>query len=266
MSTSWLSPSAGKGDAAVRMFCFAHAGGGGGFFQPWRAAFEPDVEVCPVILPGREARVRETAHKRVEDVLDPVCAALRGLTDRPYVLFGHSMGSILAYEVARRLEAEPGRRPSCLFVSGRRAPQLPPQREPLHHLPEAEFLTAMTMLNGTPAQVLAQDDLVQLFLPTLRADFELNETYTPSPGGALTCPVSALVGDADPEVELDEMAAWRETSDGGFTLRVFRGDHFYLKGRPDEVLAAIGADIRRLCSPPEAVGAQFWAAPARAGE
>jgi surfactin synthase thioesterase subunit len=244
---SWLGPSTGDSGAPVKLFCFAHAGGGGGFFQPWRSVLVPDVEVCPVILPGREARVRETPYARIEDVLDPLCEALLPYTDGPYALFGHSMGAVLAYEVARRLSASTGGAPACLFVSGRRAPHLPARREPLHKLPEEDFVEAMTRLNGTPEEVLRQGDLIKLFLPSLRADFELNEVYEQLPGAVLACPVSALTGDADPEVDLDEMAAWRETTEGGFTLRVFRGDHFYLKGAPDEVLAAIRVDIRRLC-------------------
>jgi surfactin synthase thioesterase subunit len=136
----------------------------------------------------------------------------------------------------------------CLFVSGRRAPQLPSRLPPLHPLAEPEFVAAVAKLNGTPAEVLDQPGLRRLFLPSLRADFELNERYQPLPGPPLTCPVSAMTGDHDPEVTVAEMAAWRSTTAGGFTLRVFRGDHFYLKGAPAEVLAAIRADLRRLTS------------------
>jgi surfactin synthase thioesterase subunit len=152
------------------------------------------------------------------------------------------MGAVLAYEVARRLDPAP----RCLFVSGRRAPRLPARHPPLHPLPENEFLDAVARMNGTPADVLRQPGLLKLFLPSMRADFQLNETYRPLPGPELRCPVSALTGDADPEVTVEEMAAWRGATEGGFVLRVFRGDHFYLKHAPDEVLAAVRADLRRL--------------------
>jgi medium-chain acyl-[acyl-carrier-protein] hydrolase len=249
VTAGWLGRPAGPDDAAVRLFCFAHAGGGGAFFRPWREALRPEVAVRPVILPGREARVREEPYRRLSGLLDPVCEALAPLLDRPFALFGHSMGSVVAYEVARRLAASATRGPGLLLVSGRRAPHLPARRRPLHGLPDREFVAALGKLGGTPPQVLGQPDLLSMFLPCLRADFELNETYTPLPGGTLACPVSALTGDVDPEVDVDEMAAWRAVTVGGFTLRVFRGDHFYHQGRPGEVLAALRADLRRLRTP-----------------
>jgi len=248
MAGQWVAGAAeAEADQApVRLFCFAHAGGGAGFFQPWRAALRSEVDVRPVLLPGRESRVRETPYTRAEDLLGPLTEALLPLTDKPYALFGHSMGSVLAYETARRLTAVADRAPLCVFASGRRAPQLPRRHPPLHSLPEDDFLHGVSRLNGTPPEVLRQPELFRLFIPALRADFALNELYTPLPGPALGCPVSGLVGDADPEVDVDEMAAWRHTTEAGFTLRVFRGDHFYLKGRPAELLAAIAADLRRL--------------------
>ena len=246
MPTPWLGGAADSGDAPTRLFCFTHAGGGAAFFHPWRQALLPEIDVCPIILPGREARLRERPYTRIEHVLDPLLDALAPYLDRPFALFGHSMGSVVAYETARRLEAAAGPQPLCLFASGRRAPTLPARREPLHRLQGDAFLAAVSTLNGVPEQVLRQPEVFTLFLPALRADFELNEVYTPLPGPRLHCPVSALTGDADPEVDLDEMAAWRAVTAGGFTLRVFRGDHFYLKGAPADLLAALRADLRRL--------------------
>ncbi|HEY6795198.1 MAG TPA: alpha/beta fold hydrolase [Kineosporiaceae bacterium] len=261
MTASWLGRSARETAAGARLFCFAHAGGGAAFFHPWRAGLLPDVEVCPVTLPGREARAGERAATRMDEVVDPVTQALASLTDRPYAVFGHSMGAAVAYEVARRLESSGVPGPRCLFVSGRRAPHLPSRRPPLHGLPDQELLSAVAELNGTPDGVLRHDDLLRLFLPTLRADFALNETYRPLPGTALRCAVSSLTGDADPQVDLDEIAGWRAVTSGAFTLRVFRGEHFYLKGAPPEVVAAVRSDLRRYLGPVlhRLPGAQFWA-------
>lgn len=247
MPAAWLGAAATTGRAPVRLLCFAHAGGGAAFFHAWRQALLPDIDVCPVILPGREARLRERPHTRTTDLVPALVAALEPFLDRPYALFGHSMGAMLAYETARALDADPLRPslrpPLCLIASGRRAPQLPARRQPLHALPEPEFLNAVTQLGGMPEEVLVQPDVFRLFLPALRADFELNETYEHTPGAPLRFPVSALVGDTDPEVDVEEMAAWRHTTSGAFTLRVFRGGHFYHRGRPAEVLAAIRSDV-----------------------
>ncbi|MFE0417500.1 thioesterase II family protein [Streptomyces tendae] len=245
MPDAWVQRPAEETGAPVRMFCFAHAGGGRGFFAPWRAALLPDVEVCPVVLPGRETRLRERPLTRVEDVVDRVCEVLPDHLDRPFALFGHSMGSVLAHETARALHGAGLGTPLGLFVSGRRAPHLPARRPPLHLLAEDAFVTEVARLGGTPHNILREPGLLRLFLPTLRADFELNETYRPLPGADLPCPVSAFVGADDPEAAPEELAGWRETTTHGFSLRVFHGDHFYLKGTPEELFAALRADLRR---------------------
>jgi medium-chain acyl-[acyl-carrier-protein] hydrolase len=225
------------------VFCFAHAGGGPSFFRPWRQALAPAVDIRPVLLPGRESRVRELPYRRMEQLLDPLCAALAPFLDRPYALFGHSMGSVVAYEVARRLSTGHVRPPSHLLVSGRRAPTAPTRRRKFSELPEHEFLMAIAALNGTPPEVLSQPQLVQLLLPTLRADFELNETYHPMPGPPLDCPLSAYMGVDDPEVNPSELLAWHTETTAEFTLRTFRGDHFYLRGGRPDVLRSIRQDL-----------------------
>lgn len=233
--------------AVVRLFCFAHAGGGAAFFFPWRRALGPRVDVRPVVLPGRESRSREPPFRRLEALLDPLCAAIGPHVDRPYALFGHSMGAVVAYEVARRLAgASPGP-PVLLAVSGRRAPRAPRTRREFSGLDDRAFLAALAALNGTPAELLEDAALLEAMLPTLRADIELNERYERLPGPPLACPIAAYAGSSDTEVDLDELLRWREETSGPFTLRAFSGDHFYLKaGRPD-VVAALRRDLAPGC-------------------
>jgi surfactin synthase thioesterase subunit len=238
----WLAGDV-RSDARVRLFCFPHAGGGGSFFLPWSAALGPQIAVCPVMLPGREGRIREPAFDRMPRLVDALMEALLRYTEQDFAIFGHSMGSVVGYEFASRLEYEHGRRARCLLVSGRRAPHLPARRAPLHTLPDPGFTEGLRELNGTPPEVLEDDGLLRLFLPTLRADFAVNETYVPSGGSPLSCPVSALTGTADPEVTVEEMAQWRSVTADDFRLRVFYGDHFYLKSRPEDVLDAIRQDL-----------------------
>ncbi|MGW4463809.1 thioesterase II family protein [Micromonospora sp. NBC_01796] len=241
MTSPWIKEP-GTDDASLLLYCVAHAGGGGSFFRSWRTALEPRIGVCPVVLPGRESRLREAPLTAVEHVVPPLAEAIRSHADRPYALFGHSMGAVVAYEVARRLSTIT-QGPSRLFVSGRRAPHLPARRPELHALGPDEFLPAVAAMGGTPEEVLRQKELMAVFLPGLRADFRVNETYQQLPGPPLRCPVSALTGDADPEVDVTEMRSWAEVTTGDFSLRVFSGGHFYLAGPPPELAEALRADL-----------------------
>jgi surfactin synthase thioesterase subunit len=235
----------------IRLFCLPHAGGGGAFFHPWRAALAPDgIEVRPVVLPGRESRIRELPYVTMEQAIAPLAELLAPQIDRPYALFGHSMGAAVSYELARRLLMLGLPAPVRLFVSGRRAPHLPARRGSYARLDDAAFLAEVTRLNGTPSEVLQQPELVRLFLPTLRADFELNDTYVPLPAPRLDCPISAFVGWDDPEADPAELAAWAEVTGGAFRLRHFGGDHFYLKDQAAEVLDEIRADLSARPSAP----------------
>lgn len=239
-------------DAPLRLFCFAHAGGGTTMYWPWRSVLAPDVDVRPVLLPGRESRVREAPYRSIDDLIGPLCDGLAPFLDRPYVFFGHSFGSLVAYEAARRLldAGLPG--PAALIVSARPAPRLPRWRRRFSDLDDVQFLAKVGALNGTPPQVLEQPGLVRLLLPGLRADFEANENYTWQPGAALHCPISAYMGAEDPAVDRDELLAWHAETSGEFTLRVFPGDHFYLAdGRPD-VLSAVAQDVARAAATPVA--------------
>jgi medium-chain acyl-[acyl-carrier-protein] hydrolase len=229
--------------APAQLFCFPHAGGSPSFFRPWSTSLRPEITVRRVLLPGRDSRLEEPPFRTIADLVDPLCAALEPHLDRPYALFGHSMGAAVAYEVARRLSASGTGRPMCLIVSGRRAPGLPDSRRRLSALPDEEFAAEVARLGGMPPQVLSEPELLGLLLPALRADYELAETYQSLPGGGLDCPVVAYVAASDPAVQYSQMLAWQEVTTGDFSIRVFRGDHFYLKGGRPDVPHAIREDL-----------------------
>lgn len=230
-------------DAPRQLFCFAHAGGGPSFFRPWRAPLAPEIAVRRVLLPGREWRLEEPPFRHITELVGPLCAALEPYLNQPYAFFGHSMGAVVAYEVARWFSGSSRVGPACLIVSGRPAPGLASGRR-LSELPDDQFVAEVGRLNGIPPEVLSEPGLLEMVLPALRADFELAETYRPLPGGRLSCPVVGYLSTADPEVDHAGMLRWREVTTGEFALRVFRGDHFYLKGGRPDVLGAVRDDVR----------------------
>lgn len=240
MSGRWIADD--RPADGIQLFCFAHAGGGPSLFRPWRDKLAPDSLVRPVQLPGRESRLDEPPFRQMADLIPPLCEALEPYLSQPYALFGHSMGAIVAYEVARRLSAGTTPGPACLLVSGR-APRLAASWRPVHGLSDAEFLAEVGRLNGIPPEVLDEPDLISMLLPALRADYELSETYQPPSGASLRCPVTAYISTSDPDVGEVELRSWKEVTTGEFSLRVFTGDHFYLKGGRQDVLSAVREDL-----------------------
>lgn len=247
----WLVKDGHAADHAAsrQLFCFSHAGGGPSFYRPWCAGLRPETAVCRILLPGRESRLDEPPFRHIADLMDPLCAALEPQLDRPYALFGHSLGALVAYEAARRFSRAGMAGPACLIVSGRRAPGIGGNHRPLHALPDDEFVSEVARLNGMPSEVLDEPELLSIILPTLRADYQLAETYEPLPGGRLGCPVVAYMSTSDPEVEYSQVQAWREVTTGEFTMRVFRGDHFYLKAGRADVVDALREDMRLFSAP-----------------
>ena len=201
-------------------------------------------------LPGREARIREAPYRRMDTLADALAASIGELCGGPqattYALFGHSMGALIAHELAHRLLERGAPAPAHLFVSGARAPQLPRDDDRmLHTLPDAEFQAALRDLNGTPELVLADRELMELMLPTLRADFELCETYRPPARGPLPCPITAFGGDQDREVSAAAVQAWQQCTRGAFEVVSLEGDHFFLIARGAQLLEHIELRLAR---------------------
>jgi pyochelin biosynthesis protein PchC len=219
----------------MRLICFPHAGGSARFFRCWADKLPATIGLLAVQYPGREDRLDEECVTHLGPLADAITRALEPVTDLPLVLFGHSLGAAVAYEVARRLDAGRGTAPAALFVSGRPAPSR--QREQSLHLADDQALwDDVTRQAGTPGEVLGNPELRSLVLPALRGDYRLSETYQAAPGPLLRCPVVACLGDTDPDVTLAEAGCWREVTRAAFSLQVFAGDHFYLVPREAEVI------------------------------
>ncbi|MER6188153.1 alpha/beta fold hydrolase [Streptomyces sp. NPDC001652] len=211
----------------LRLLCFPHAGGSASFFHPLHLAVGAAAEVLGVQYPGRQERRAEPAPTDLDALVDGVCTELKEWTDRPLVFFGHSMGAVVAYEVARRLEWEIGTGPLGLIASGRRAPGVLVE-ENIHLRDEEGLITEVRALSGTAAGLLDDPEIRAMFLPALSADYTAIETYRHRPGHEPACPITVMVGDADPRVALDHARAWARHTTGRFDMRVFPGGHFYL--------------------------------------
>lgn len=230
------------------MFCLPYAGGGASIYRGWGASLPADIEVCPVQIPGRESRMREEPIRRAEPLAKAITDALQPYMNLPFVFFGHSMGAMLSFEMARELRRRGQPQPLHVFVSGRRAPQLPAREEPIYDLPEPEFLVKLRELNGTPEEVLQHEELMRLLIPLLRADFEVNETYAYTQEEPLDCGISAFGGLGDEDVTRDDTAAWQEQTRGRFRMRMLPGDHFFIHGSKDLVLEAVSRDLAELAA------------------
>jgi medium-chain acyl-[acyl-carrier-protein] hydrolase len=224
----------------LRLFCFPYAGGGATVYRDWSRLVPPDVEVCAVQPPGRESRLGEDAYSRLQDLLPPLAGALGDLLDVPYVTFGHSLGVLVSFELARHLRRTGGPLPQHLLVSGRRPPHVrSDEHELMHKMDDDRLLDAVLELNGTSPEIREHPELLELALPLLRADFALSETYEYTPEAPLPCPITAFSGTADPHVSRSEAQDWAQHTSGGFELRMVPGDHFFLTSAQGQLLADI---------------------------
>lgn len=244
---SWIFAARPDPRARLRLFCFPHAGGGASMFRPWLAALQPEIEVCPVQLPGRENRLREPLYQQFSQLVEALTEALHPYFTLPFAFFGHSMGALLSFGLARHLRQKNEALPVHLFLSAYRAPQIPNLETPLHLLPEAAFIKKLLSFNGTNPEVLANEELRQFLLPIMRADFAVCETFHYTPEEPLACPITVFGGLQDSRVQKEALQAWCEQTSGAFARRMLPGDHFYFQQQQTRLhlLQAIAQDLAR---------------------
>jgi medium-chain acyl-[acyl-carrier-protein] hydrolase len=240
---SFLRRNAGE----YLLFCFHHAGGGASLFRNWPHLLGPAIQVATVQLPGREASFGESPLTDFDLAVERISTEIKSWADRPYALFGHSLGAILAFEIACRFERGGARPPDCLIFSGHPPPQLSDAMSASNEtgahamqpasskLPDEEFLDLLRRYGGTPREILDNSEMLNVFLPILRADFSLAEGYRMRKGTRVACPILVLGGRQDSLAKADELPRWGELTNSGVTVRLFDGGHFFIRSHEAEV-------------------------------
>jgi medium-chain acyl-[acyl-carrier-protein] hydrolase len=241
LMASWLVQPSAKPAAAIRLFCVPFAGVGPSAFRGWSQNLPLTIDAIYVHLPGRESRVREASLTDVLRVAHEAANAIAPFTDQPFALFGHSLGALIAFEVARSLRCAGLPAPVRLFVSASRAPQMPSPFPALHGLEDSALLRHVNeRYNGSvPQEVFEDDELRELVVPALRADFEALETYRHVVQAPLMCPISAFGGTNDSTLGRAALEAWAAQTSGDFRLRFVDGGHFYLQSARRQLIADI---------------------------
>ncbi len=242
--TDWFVTPRPNPAAEIRLFLFPYAGGGPAVFNKWALEFPASIEVWIAHYPGRGARYQEAPVKEIRTLAERLSQAIRPFLDKPFAFFGHSLGGLLAFELARNLRSNHLPQPQLLFVSAYGAPHLPDPHPPTHGLPDADFIKSLQQLNGIPVEVLKHSELMKLLLPVLRADFEAFESYVYVADEApLHCPIVAFGGLDDSRVSRERIEGWALHTDSSFKVQYIPGDHFFISQAKEEVIASITTEL-----------------------
>ena len=246
-TTPWIVGGRMNPDARCRLFCVPHSGSGASQFSSWKNFLPPSLDICPIQLPGRENRLREAPFTQICPIAENLARELEPYLDRPYILYGYSLGALVAFELARQLRRQNADPPVSLYALARPAPHLAQTKHPLRQLPDDIFVAELTRrYNGMSPLILQDQELMQLLLPTLRADFTAVETYVYQEDPPLDCPIHAFGGNLDATTTEDELRAWRLHTNRSFELKIFQGDHFFIRTNQQSLFKSISAQIPEL--------------------
>lgn len=251
-SSKWLVRNRVGKNTDFRLFCFSYAGGNAATFRRWHEVLAENVEVVSIQLPGRANRYGEPVITEMDSLIDQLLSAMSGCLDKPYALFGHSLGSRIAFQLAVECSKRRLRMPSHFIGSASRSPDLPIGIGDIYKLPDEEFLTEMGKLNGTPISILENKDLMQMLLPQLKADFCLAYEYQYTGDIKLDIPLSIFSGKEDTEITYNQLQKWGDYFITSPDITMFEGGHFFIddenSGIVDKVKLILNGEIKRNCT------------------
>ncbi|KTD46056.1 Linear gramicidin dehydrogenase LgrE [Legionella quinlivanii] len=228
----------------LRLICFPYAGGNASIYKSWGELLPNNVELIAIQPPGRSNRVSEHAFSDMNELMKDLLPSIKNAIDIPYILFGHSLGSRISFELMCQLNKIGAPLPIHFIASGSRGPYIPCTKKAIYNLPENEFIKELIKLNGTPKELLENKELMALLLPTLRADFELSHKYYPSSENTFNCPLSVLGGTEDTEVTPSDLQSWEASFASSATIHMIPGDHFFIESNRHLVLRKINLIIK----------------------
>jgi len=245
----WVTVSSSNNRSLGRLFCLPYAGGCASAYSSWKRLILPDIDIIRIHLPGRENRLSEPPFTCLASLVETLVKELIIWMDRPFAIFGHSLGALLAFELARELRRRNHLLPSHLFVSGYRAPHLPLPEPPFSHLPDKDFIDRVRQYGGISDLEAQNEEIMEVFLPILKADFEMAEKYFYIDESPLEFPVTVFGGLADPKIGCEKLEAWQIHTSSFFSLHFFQGGHFFIRSAESLVIDQINLRLTQSLFP-----------------
>jgi medium-chain acyl-[acyl-carrier-protein] hydrolase len=242
---TWFKLFNAINNSSIRLFCFHYGGGSASVFRKWLKDLTPIAELIAIQLPGREDRFNEPLIYDVSHVVDKLCSDMGDYLNKPFVFFGHSVGALIAFEFARLLRKKGMQQPKHFIVSGARAPQRPIERKLIHNLPDSQFIEELKKYNGISPDVIEDKELINLFLPVIRADFSISETYKYAGEIPFDYPLTALSGVNDNTFEFSSLLGWKKQTTNIFIHYSLPGDHFFIKSSYNKVIQIVNQILNK---------------------
>lgn len=249
IKSQWLPARRTNPNARVRLLCVPYAGGNESAYRRWQQKLPESIEVLPLQLPGRGSRIKEPPYSELRPLVHAAAEALASEVEMPFAFFGHSMGGLIAFELARELRKRHGIQPAHLFISAKCSPRQRPEDPAVGQLSDAALIEVLERYEGTPRDLLNDAELMKLVLPVIRADMALCDSHVYEPGASLECPITVFGGLDDHVCSRACLESWQEHTKGPFTLRMLPGGHFYINNWATPVFEVIrqelSADLRK---------------------